>query len=63
MITVENAREMFEEKMRWVEQQTGRAIKLQLMMAGGPEHSSIVYEQMFACYLAGLEAGIKELNR
>lgn len=59
MISVEKAREMFEQKMRWVEQQTGKNIKLQLMMAGGPQHSDIVYEQMFACYLAGLEAGFK----
>lgn len=62
MITIEDAREMFEQKMRWVEQQTGKTIKLQLMMAGGPEHSNIVYEQMFACYLAGFEAGMKESN-
>lgn len=62
MITMEKAREMFEQKMRWVESQTGKNIKIQLMMAGGPGHSDVVYEQMFACYLAGLEAGMKGLN-
>ena len=63
MIDLEKVRDMFEQKMRWVEQQTGKTIKLQLMMAGGPEHSNIVYEQMFACYLAGFEASMKESNR
>ncbi len=63
MITMERAREMFEQKMRWVEQQTGKDIKIRLMMAGGPGHSAAVYEQMFACYLAGLDAGMKELNQ
>jgi hypothetical protein len=58
-ITVQQAREMFESKMRWVEQQTGRDIKTSLMMAGGPDHADVVYEQMFACYLAGVEAGMK----
>jgi hypothetical protein len=59
MINIADARELFEEKMRWVEKQTGKDIKIRLMMAGGPEHADIVYEQMFACYLAGLETGIK----
>lgn len=63
MITVEKAREMFEQKMRWVKQQTGRDVKKILTMAGGPEHADAVYEQMFACYFAGLEAGMKELNQ
>ena len=62
MINTQDAREMFEEKMRWVESQTGKNIKLQLMMAGGPEHSEIVYNQMFACYFSGLEAGMKLKN-
>jgi len=58
MITQQKAREMFEAKMRWVEEQTGKDIKNVLMMNGGPQHSEIVYEQMFACYLAGMQAGI-----
>ncbi len=57
--TVEMVRTLFEEKMRWVEQQTGKDIKLQLEMAGGPEHSAAVYEQLFACYLAGFDTGMK----
>lgn len=58
MITSDKAREMFEAKMRGVEQQTGKDIKLVLMMNGGPDHADVVYEQMFACFLAGMEAGI-----
>lgn len=58
-MNVEMVRTLFEEKMRWVEQQTGKNIKLRLEMAGGPEHSAVVYEQLFACYLAGFDAGMK----
>lgn len=58
MIMKEKARELFEEKMRWVEQQTGRNTKIALMMAGGPQHADAVYEQMFACFLSGMEAGV-----
>jgi len=62
MISIADARELFEEKMRWVEQQTGKDIKIQLMMTGGPDHAEVVYEQMFACYLAGLEAGLDKMK-
>lgn len=62
MITKEKAREMFEAKMRWVEEQTGKDIKIVLMMNGGPHHSEVVYEQMFACYLAGVQAGIDHMK-
>jgi len=62
MITKEKARELFEAKIRWVEQQTGKDIKLGLMMMCGPDDSAIVYERMFACYLAGLEAGIDQMK-
>ncbi len=62
MISTEKARELFEEKMRWVEQQTGKDIKLRLMMAGGPDHADAVYEHMFACYLAGFEAGTAKMK-
>lgn len=61
MIAKEKARELFEAKMRWVEQQTGKDIKMVLMMNGGPHHSEVVYEQMFACYLAGIEAGVNHM--
>jgi hypothetical protein len=58
MITKEKARELFEEKMRWVEQQTGKNIKRRLEMAGGPEHAEIVYEQMFVCFFSGTATGV-----
>lgn len=61
MIPMEKARELFEAKMRWVEQQTGREIKTVLMMNGGPHHADVVYEQMFACFLSGIEAGINHM--
>jgi hypothetical protein len=58
MISTEKARELFEEKMRWVEQQTGRDIKISLMMKCGPHDADAVYEQMFACFFSGMAAGI-----
>jgi hypothetical protein len=63
MISKEQARELFESKMRWVEQQTGRNVKLGLVMKCGPEDAETVYEQMFVCFLSGMETGMKQVDR
>lgn len=62
MITQEKARELFEAKMRWVEEQTGKDIKLGLMMKCGPNDAAIVYEQMFVCFWSGIETGINRMK-
>jgi hypothetical protein len=48
--------------MRWVEQQTGKAIRVQLM-AGGPAHADLVYEKMFAYYLCGYADTLEEKSQ
>ena len=59
MISATEARILFEEKMRWVEEQTGKNIKMKLMMSCGPDHADVIYEQMFSCFFSGMETQYK----
>ena len=62
MISREKARELFEAKMRWVEEQTGEDIRIGLIMKCGPDDAIVVYEQMFACFWSGMETGINHMK-
>lgn len=48
------ARELFDEKMKMVKENTGRDPKLSLLMSCGPGDAEIIYEQMFTCFYAGI---------
>ena len=51
------AREVFEEKMKMVEEANGIHPKMKLFGVAGPENAEIFYEQMFACFNSGVEYG------
>ena len=56
MINVHKARELFDAKMQYVEAQLGYNPKNKLVMSVGPDDASVIYEQMFVCFYAGMEA-------
>lgn len=55
--TEAESRVMFDEKMKQISEITGRNIELQLEMIAGPDTAKILYNQMAACYFAGISKG------
>lgn len=54
---MKTVREVFEDKMKQVEEVTGRKVKLDLMMCCGPNDAEVIYERMFACFQMGMNFG------
>ena len=50
-------KEMFEAKMNMVEELTGKNVMIGLEMQVGPKGAKVLYQQMFACFVAGFDCG------
>jgi hypothetical protein len=51
---LDRARILFEEKVKMIEEATGRNILLYLEMQVGPKDAEVIYEQMFAFFYSGM---------